>query len=150
MRELTNDAYQDRGPRWSHDGKRLAFFSNRSGKYEAYTISFDGNDLQQIKNHPEHMVVSPIWSPDGKRVACSLYGIRSFFMDLGRSGSGEMPLDIQDPNFAGYLQAWSWCRSGDRIAGYLIRTDGSAAGIGVYHIDTKNFEKLTDYGMDPV
>lgn len=149
-RELTNDTDQDRGPRWSPDGKRLAFFSNRSGKYEVWTISFDGDDLQQITNYPDHMVVSPVWSPDGTRLACSLYGIRSFLVDMQNPSSGEIPIDVQMENLSGYFQAWSWSKSGRKLAGYLIRPDGSAGGIGLYTIESKSFEMLTDYGMDPV
>jgi len=148
LRELTHDAYQDRGPSWSPDSKRLAFFSNRSGKYEIWTISVAGDDRQQITNDPKHMVVSPVWSPDGSRLACSLYGVRSFLIDPGNPDAGETPINVQIPN--GYFQAWSWSRDGRKLAGYLIRPDGSAAGIGVYTIDSKTFEKLTEEGMDPV
>jgi len=150
MRQLTDDAYQDRGPRWSPDGRRLAFFSNRSGKYEAWTIRFDGSDLLQMTKHPEHMVVSPVWSPDGTRLACSLYGIRSFLMDLSKQPGAETPIVAQMPDFTGYFQAWSWSDDGKSIAGYLIRSDGSAAGIANYRVDTGKLERLTDYGMDPV
>jgi Tol biopolymer transport system component len=150
LRELTNDIYQDRGPRWAPDGKRLAFFSNRSGKYEAWIIGFDGNGLHQVTDHPEHMVVSPVWSPDGKRMACSIYGIRSFLMNLETPGAGETSLNVRLNNFSGYFQVWSWSRNGKSLAGYLINPDGSAAGIGVYSLESNTFERLTDYGMDPL
>jgi Tol biopolymer transport system component len=150
LRELTNDVYQDRGPRWSPDGKQLAFFSNRSGKYEVWTINFDGNGLHQVTNHPEHMVVSPVWSPDGKRLACSIYGIRSFIMNLRNPSDGERPLNVSVNNFSGYFQVWSWSRDGKKLAGYLINRDGSAAGIGIYSLASDTFERLTDFGMDPV
>jgi Tol biopolymer transport system component len=148
LRELTNDFYQDRGPRWSPDGKRLAFFSNRSGKYEAWTINFDGTGLRQLTNYPEHMVVSPVWSPDGRRIAGSIYGIRSFLMEMKKKI--EVPLDVRLDQFAGYFQAWSWSKTGTKIAGQLINPDGSEAGIGIYFVDSKKFERLTRYGMDPV
>jgi Tol biopolymer transport system component len=150
LRELTNDVYQDRGPRWSPDGKELAFFSNRSGKYEVWTIGFDGDRLHQVTNHPEHMVVSPVWAPDGRHLACSIYGIRSFIMNLQNPGAGEKPLNVFVPNFSGYFQVWSWSRDGKKLAGYLINPDGSAAGIGIYFLQSDTFERLTDYGMDPV
>jgi Tol biopolymer transport system component len=149
LRELMNDVYQDRGPRWAPDGKSLAFFSNRSGKYEAWRIGSEGGDLKMLTNHPEHMVVSPVWSPDGKRLACSLYGIRSILIDFRNPNQAETPLKVEVPGFSGYFQAWSWSRDGKKIAGYLINPDGSEAGIGVYILDSNRFEKLTDYGMDP-
>jgi eukaryotic-like serine/threonine-protein kinase len=150
LSQLMDDAYQDRGPRWSPDGKRLAFFSNRSGKYEAWTIAFDGSDLRQITNHPDNMVVSPFWSPDGTRLACTIYGIRSILVNLQQPEKRETPLNVEVQNFHGYFQAWSWSRDGRTIAGYLINPDGSEAGIGIYSIDLNKFEKLTTYGMDPV
>jgi len=38
IRQLTDDPYRNRLPTWSPDGKRLAFYSNRSGKMEIWTI----------------------------------------------------------------------------------------------------------------
>lgn len=145
LRALTNDPHQDRGPRWSPDGKRLAFFSNRGGKYEVWTINFDGTDPRQVTRHPEHMVVSPFWSPDGRYLACSLYGIRSVLID-----AQNVWHDIDISGIPGYFQAWSWSGDGKRLAGYLIRPDGSPAGIGVYSVKSGGFERLTEYGMDPV
>ena len=34
MRQLTDDSYKDREPRWSPDGKRIAFFSDRSVRFQ--------------------------------------------------------------------------------------------------------------------
>jgi len=46
LRQLTDDVYKDRAPRWSPDGKRIAFYSNRGGKYEIWTIEADGSGLR--------------------------------------------------------------------------------------------------------
>ena len=35
LRQLTNDAANDRFPKWSPDGRRIAFYSNRAGGWEA-------------------------------------------------------------------------------------------------------------------
>ena len=48
MRQLTDDPFNDRGPRWSPDGEKIAFFSNRSGQYQVWTIRPDGSGLEQI------------------------------------------------------------------------------------------------------
>ena len=49
-RQLTNDRFKDRRPTWSPDGKLVLFYSNRSGRYEAWTLRPDGGGLQQVTN----------------------------------------------------------------------------------------------------
>ncbi|MEN8128888.1 MAG: hypothetical protein ABFS45_01560 [Pseudomonadota bacterium] len=54
-------------PRWSPDGTRLAFSSNRTGRYEIWTISIDGGDLQKVTDGPGEKTW-PVWSPDSSRI----------------------------------------------------------------------------------
>jgi len=65
VRQLTNDAFKDRGPAWSPDGSRLVFFSNRDGDYNIYTVLPDGSGLQRITSVTGRL--QPLWHPDGKR-----------------------------------------------------------------------------------
>ncbi|MGF7473866.1 hypothetical protein WFJ45_24395, partial [Salmonella enterica subsp. enterica serovar Minnesota] len=44
FRLVTDDPHRDRVPRWSPDGSRIAFYSNRSGKYEIWTVKPDGSE----------------------------------------------------------------------------------------------------------
>jgi Tol biopolymer transport system component len=48
IHQVTNDKYMDRAPRWSHDGRRIAFFSNVTGKFEIWTVNPDGSDRRQM------------------------------------------------------------------------------------------------------
>jgi Tol biopolymer transport system component len=48
LRQLTDDPHRDRGPRWSPDGKRLGFFSSRSGRFETWSMNQDGSGLRQM------------------------------------------------------------------------------------------------------
>jgi hypothetical protein len=61
LRQLTGGDYRDRWPAWSPDGKRLAFYCNRSGKFDAWTIRPDGSGLQQLTFTPDGFVVNPVW-----------------------------------------------------------------------------------------
>lgn len=54
-------------PRWSPDGRRLAFSSNRTGRYEIWIVAADGSDPRQVTDGPGDKTW-PAWSPDGARI----------------------------------------------------------------------------------
>ena len=83
LRRLTNDEFKDRQPRWSPDGRRIAFYSNRGGKYEIWTLRADGSELARAAVTPGRLAYHPIWSPDGDRLACDL-GENEALIDLTR------------------------------------------------------------------
>ncbi|MCS6886876.1 S9 family peptidase [Chloroflexus sp.] len=60
---------QDRQPRWSPDGKWLAFVSNRDDERgQIYIIPVNGGEAQQLTNMPNG-ASDPAWSPDGRWIA---------------------------------------------------------------------------------
>lgn len=54
-------------PRWSPDGKRIAFSSNRSGRYQIWLTDADGSNLHQV-THGDGDNRWPTWSPNGRRI----------------------------------------------------------------------------------
>ena len=68
-RQLTAGKKSDATPRWSPDGTRLAFTSNRDGdKKQLYVLALAGGDpvcLTELKED----AAQPVWSPDGTRIA---------------------------------------------------------------------------------
>ena len=69
-RRFTNGPKRDTIPRWSPNGTRLAFVSERQPKKKAqlYVIPVHGGEpvcLTDLKNG----VTSPVWSPDSTRIA---------------------------------------------------------------------------------
>ncbi len=58
---------RDANPRWSPDGERILFESNRSGSMQLWILTADGQvkQLTHISTGARH----GIWSPDGNRIA---------------------------------------------------------------------------------
>ena len=64
-RRLTSGQMRDGDPRFSPDGKRLAFLSNREGGFQIWTLDLSGGDPVKATSFPTG-VNGFTWSPDGK------------------------------------------------------------------------------------
>lgn len=68
VRPLTSDRHSDTRPKWSPDGSRLAFISNRDKGACLFVLSMDGGEPRRI-TRPDGVVHDFVWSPDGRRIA---------------------------------------------------------------------------------
>ena len=59
----------DQHPRFSPDGERLAFVSDRTGTRALWLAAADGSDPQRITDLDQLITGYPRWSPDGTRIA---------------------------------------------------------------------------------
>jgi len=66
---FTGGKKSDRSPRWSPDGTRLAFLSDRSGKPQIWLIEAFGGEARQLTRFRDGVMSPPVWSPDGTRIA---------------------------------------------------------------------------------
>jgi dipeptidyl aminopeptidase/acylaminoacyl peptidase len=67
---FTSGPREDAHPRWSPDGRWLAFLSNREGeKKQVWLILTTGGEARRITDQPEG-VQDFVWSPDSTRLAC--------------------------------------------------------------------------------
>ena len=68
MSQLTTDPTPDLQPRWSPDGKEVAFYSYRSGNRDIWVMPSGGGPARQLTSHPAEDV-TPAWSPSGQEIA---------------------------------------------------------------------------------
>ena len=71
-RPLTTGHYSDNSPRWSPDGTKLIFVSNREGSAQLYMRWMDTGQLAKLTNlqyGPQGLA----WSPDGKQISYTAF-----------------------------------------------------------------------------
>lgn len=88
--KLTSGIAWDMQPRFSPDGKSIAFTSDRTGRNKKagdniWTIDVDGTDLTQVTQEAYRLLNGPAWSPDGNYIVA-----RKHFTSRRSLGAGEM------------------------------------------------------------
>ena len=147
LRQLTDDIDQDRVPRWSPDGKRIAFMSNRNGQWQVWTIRPDASGLEQLTDAPGTGALIPTWSPDGARLLAARTVGTSFLMQAGKPWKDQAPEPLPTTGSSGArFTAWSWSANGRELAGHVLREDGSSDGIAVYSLESHTYERIAPVG----
>ena len=72
-------------PRFSPDGSRIAFTSDRAGGDNIWTMDVDGGDMKQVTKETFRLLNNPTWSPDGQFIAA-----RKHFTTSRSLGVGEI------------------------------------------------------------
>ena len=151
QRDLTPDNFRHAWPRWSPDGQRIAFTSRRTGDYELWIMNRDGSGLHQLsKSSGGHYAP---WSADGAMIAYSIHTPRNDCVIINPDKEWNdqkfvylSPLADASLSFEG----WSWSTDGKRLAGIKHLPNGVHSGIGIYDLETKKYDWLTDFGDWPI
>jgi imidazolonepropionase-like amidohydrolase/Tol biopolymer transport system component len=108
----------DMQPRFSPNGKWIAFTSDRSGGDNIWLMNRDGSDPKQVSKETFRLLTQPAWSPDSESIVA-----RKHFTSERSLGAGEM---------------WLYHRSGgDGLQMTKKRTDQKDTGEPVFSPDGK-------------
>jgi serine/threonine protein kinase/Tol biopolymer transport system component len=142
IRQLTNDVFRDRAPRWLNDNRRILFYSDRSGEYEVWSIDADGGSLRQLTPNGGWRGY-PVPSPDGSRIVTDDIETHRLFVYDARDFS--KPIEALPPNpdaSVVNLTVTSWSPDGSRI---LYSTPGSArSGVWMFSWADRSHQRLVD------
>ncbi len=83
--QITSGMAWDMQPRYSPDGKEIAFTSDRSGGDNIWIMNADGSEPRQLTDESFRLLNNPAWTPDGEYIAA-----RKHFTEKRSLGSGEV------------------------------------------------------------
>lgn len=139
-RNLTNHPRPDYGPRWSPDGRRIAFVAQRDQAPDVWTMAADGSDPRNLTGSPEVADLAPAWSPDGGSIAYLSFRDDPFAPDVFvADAAGRAARNITaSPDLAERAPQWideSWLLFGAAAEGvenlFVAPADGTRTPIAV-------------------
>jgi hypothetical protein len=137
LRHLTDDEPRDRASVFFPDGKRIVFQSDRSGRWEFWTIRPDGSELTQLTKTAIGVFI-PVPSRDGRLIAAS-DGADVWIFDLDAAGAVARTNKLPRPPGAEYAMATDWTPDG-RLVCTLNRKDGTLTGVGIFSLEKQAWE----------
>ncbi len=141
---LTRDSgVAERDPVWSPDGKKIVYWSDRSGEYELTLRPADGTgEEEKLTSLGPGFRYTPFWSPDSKKVAFvdNAMKIQVFDLDSRQVTQIDQGLRMFQGALARFRVGWS---PDSRWVAYQLDTPHQTHKICLYDLQNKEKHEVT-------
>jgi tricorn protease len=139
-RNLTHSSgAHDKWPRWSPDGSRIAFISDKSGEEEVWVVAQDGSAApEQLSTGGKAFRYAPEWAPDGKRIAFGDKDGKIWVLTL----ADRKLTQLVDAPF-GQIRDYSWSPRGNHLA-FSMSNNAGFRSVYIWSAGDGQLHKVTD------
>lgn len=141
---LTANAANDESPRWSPDGSRIVFQSDRDNPFcgvaDIYVMNQDGSGQARLTSEANDDS-APVWSPDGTKIAfqSARNGTNYQVYVMNADGNGQVNISNSSANDG----QPSWSPDGTKIAFTSDRDHPGSPSVYVMNANGNNQTRLT-------
>ncbi|WP_133366110.1 amidohydrolase family protein [Qipengyuania sediminis] len=146
-------------PRFSPDGRRIAFTSDRGGGDNIWVMNADGSDKRQVTKEDFRLLNQPSWSPDGEYIVAKKHFTTQRSLGTGEiwiyhvSGGGgvklvaraseELQKELGEPVYAPDGSAVYYTRDTTPGASFVYAQDSTQGNFAIERIDLKSGQVTT-------
>jgi dipeptidyl aminopeptidase/acylaminoacyl peptidase len=144
---LTAEGVSSSHPRWSPDGKYLAFLSARNqGKTQVWLLNRQGGEAQKLTDTPQD-VQDFAWAPESKRLVLILRDPKPEELEAAKTNSKDQDADKEKEKKAKTPKPWVVDRLQFKLdeVGYL---DHRRTHLYVFDVATKSLVQITSGDFD--
>lgn len=139
-RNLTRtSSSHDREGRWSPDGRKIAFLSDRSGEEEIWLVNQDGSGRpEQLTTGGKTRRMDLDWSPDGKRIAFSENAGRLLVVTVADRKTVQVAHDRERA-----IRDYAWSPCGGHLAFSMVDPNGMRS-LHIWSVEDGKVRRVTD------
>ena len=140
-RNLSNtQGVRESAPRWSPDGRWIAYYSDVTGEMELYVREQDGSeDPRQLTQGGSEWRFPTEWSPDSKKLAYSDSDRNLNVIDVA-SGA----VTVADTDSQGFIDTYRWSPDSKWLAFEKGHPETTLPGLAVYSLASGEVQMLGD------